>query len=657
MSSLSRPQEVRPTVLMVGDAEPMALRLRTAMSWHGLALAEAVGPAAIQAIHLAVPDMIFLVGDVVKDGGDKILELFAQDPTASRMRVAILSDDIGLMSRDRGFGRVIGVVPRSGSSDAIGRRVAELAREAKTARENESAPMPAKVDTRLTEIDALKSVRAEMETSNTGEFMIVEPVASKRSSLEPEVPSKQNLTWQDSAPTRVAPELAEQNLSVPAPEIVTKEISIDDEAFEDLSSSPPPPEREETRSVESLASVPPPPPPQSKEGRPDSKRLPQRTLLGFSDAPPAAPAIPSAPTGVTRETTLLGLPSVAPDANSSSERREPSRSVSLPLTAKQSLAKKTMLGMHESPINPAVPAPPPWPPPEPRLSERAEPSTPLETAASTMGGNAFGKPASQPFVVAPPESTLQAPLPPKPVAQAPAKAASTSKAFRWALVIVGGALVVVALVVGIYYIAPQKSQPVPVPEIVATPEAPPASPVPPPAADVVAVAEPAPPVVEPPPVAAEPAQDEPAQAEPVPAEPIVAAEPAAPPVAEEPAQAAAAAPTTGLSGDSLCRLGDTAQDAHDYAAAANYYRQALNADPGNPHAYVGLAHVSLRAGTRADALAYAQHAVQVRPRRAAYRILLGDVYQAMGDRAHARAAWEEALRLEPRNREATRRLH
>lgn len=657
MSSLSRPQEVRPTVLMVGDAEPMALRLRTAMSWHGLALAEAVGPAAIQAIHLAVPDMIFLVGDVVKDGGDKILELFAQDPTASRMRVAILSDDIGLMSRDRGFGRVIGVVPRSGSSDAIGRRVAELAREAKTARENESAPMPAKVDTRLTEIDALKSVRAEMETSNTGEFMIVEPVASKRSSLEPEVPSKQNLTWQDSAPTRVAPELAEKNLSVPAPEIVTKEISIDDEAFEDLSSAPPPPEREETRNVESLASVPPPPPPPTKEGRPDSKKLPQRTLLGFSDAPPPAPAIPAAPTGVTRETTLLGLPSVAPEVSSSSERREPSRSVSLPLTAKQSLAKKTMLGMHESPINPAVPAPPPWPPPEPRVSERAEPSKPVETAASTMSGNAFGKPASQPFVVAPPEPTLQAPLPAKPVVQAPAKAASTSKGFPWALVIVGGALVAVALVVGIYYIAPKKSQPVPVPEIVATPQAPP---VPTPAADVVAVAEPAPAAVAPPPVAAEPAPAEPAPTEPAPTEPIAAAEPAPPPVAEEPTPAPAAAvtpTTTGLSGDALTRLGDTAQDAHDYAAAANYYRQALNADPGNPHAYVGLAHVSLRSGTRADALAYAQHAVQVRPRRAAYRILLGDVYQAIGDRAHARAAWEEALRLEPRNREATRRLH
>lgn len=679
MSSQSRPQEVRPTVLMIGDAEPMALRLRTAMSWHGLALAEAVGPAAIQAIHVGTPDLVFLVGDAVKDGGDKILEALGLDPVASRVRVAILSDDIGLLSRDRSGARVVGVVPRSGSSDAIGRRVAELAREAKTTREHEASPSP-KVDTKLTEIDALRSVRNEMETSNTGEFMITAPIVSKRVAQEPEAASPQNLSWQDSAPTRMAPEFAAQNVNEPSPETVTKEISIEDDAFEELS-SPRLPERDVTLSLESAPGVlsaqaaalsaghVPPPPPPPATGRPDSKK---HTLIGLSAAPPPAfaPSVPAPPQNTSRDSTLLGLQDTQ---GAEPSRREASRSVSLPLTAKQSLAKQTTLGLSDSPPqNPGVPAPPPWPPPEPRHSDRPELAE--SQAMNALGATPASVSSASSAATAPPEelrsgtprplSTANAAAtPPFAPPHAPAAPAAAQKKAFPLMSILGVLFIVAVLIGGALYFFGMKSAQQATPQLADTrptieplpqpgqqqPAPIPVQLVPPPV-----VALPAAPVVPPQAVVALERVEEVAPSEApevaAPVEPAVAAEPQV----DEPF---IAPPADGASGDTLAARGDAALGSRDYAAAATAFRQALSVDPGNPHAYEGLARLNLRTGARQEALNYAQRAVQVRPRRAQYRILLGDVYQALGDRPRARRAWEEALRLEPRNRDATRRLH
>lgn len=111
--------------------------------------------------------------------------------------------------------------------------------------------------------------------------------------------------------------------------------------------------------------------------------------------------------------------------------------------------------------------------------------------------------------------------------------------------------------------------------------------------------------------------------------------------------------------------GSAASEADAYVERANdappriaedLYRRALEIDPRHHHAMVGLARLLLARGAASEALPYAEAAVQRRPRRAAYRVLLGDIRQAAGDSSGAREAWEQALALDPTNRDARARL-
>ncbi len=90
--------------------------------------------------------------------------------------------------------------------------------------------------------------------------------------------------------------------------------------------------------------------------------------------------------------------------------------------------------------------------------------------------------------------------------------------------------------------------------------------------------------------------------------------------------------------------------------AERFYRRALELDPRQHHAMVGLGRIAMARGAPADAVRHLRGAVEKRPRRAAYRILLGDALQAAGDAAAARHEWERALELEPNNRQARQRL-
>jgi hypothetical protein len=58
----------------------------------------------------------------------------------------------------------------------------------------------------------------------------------------------------------------------------------------------------------------------------------------------------------------------------------------------------------------------------------------------------------------------------------------------------------------------------------------------------------------------------------------------------------------------------------------------------------------------AEALPFAEQIVQKNPKRAMYRVLLGDALQLTGDTAGAAAAWHEALQIAPNNRQAQKRL-
>src|SRR5690606_22466214 len=86
------------------------------------------------------------------------------------------------------------------------------------------------------------------------------------------------------------------------------------------------------------------------------------------------------------------------------------------------------------------------------------------------------------------------------------------------------------------------------------------------------------------------------------------------------------------------------------------YRRVLALEPREHHAMVGLADILMDRNRPAEAAELLRSAVARRPRRAAYRVKLGDALAAMGDDAGARRAWEQALEHEPDNAQARRRL-
>ena len=79
-------------------------------------------------------------------------------------------------------------------------------------------------------------------------------------------------------------------------------------------------------------------------------------------------------------------------------------------------------------------------------------------------------------------------------------------------------------------------------------------------------------------------------------------------------------------------------------------------DARNPSAHAGLAEVFIALKDGEAAVASARAAVDLRKRRARYRVLLGDALAAAGQRSDAQRAYLEALDLEPDNAEAKSRL-
>ncbi|HJL16385.1 MAG TPA: tetratricopeptide repeat protein, partial [Sandaracinaceae bacterium LLY-WYZ-13_1] len=103
-------------------------------------------------------------------------------------------------------------------------------------------------------------------------------------------------------------------------------------------------------------------------------------------------------------------------------------------------------------------------------------------------------------------------------------------------------------------------------------------------------------------------------------------------------------------------LVDRARRAGNSDLAERLYRRALEMDPQEHHAMVGLARLLMSRNRHAEAVPLLRRAVQRRSRRAAYRIWLGDALAGSGDRGAAQAAWREALEIDPDNRQAQRRL-
>jgi carnitine O-acetyltransferase len=146
-----------------------------------------------------------------------------------------------------------------------------------------------------------------------------------------------------------------------------------------------------------------------------------------------------------------------------------------------------------------------------------------------------------------------------------------------------------------------------------------------------------------------------------PVKPVTAVPAAAKPAPIEPEPAPARASEDSESEEGGSGSGKLAQArkllaADNPQAAEALARQVLAGDPSDHHAMDVLAHALMDQDRGKEALPYARKMVQKRSKRVPYRLLLGDLLLMVGDEAGARAEWQNALLLDPGNREIKRRL-
>ena len=163
------------------------------------------------------------------------------------------------------------------------------------------------------------------------------------------------------------------------------------------------------------------------------------------------------------------------------------------------------------------------------------------------------------------------------------------------------------------------------------------------------------------PKAAPKAEPTPVKVAPAPAQAVVRTAAPAPAPAAEPRAPARASDSEGDEAESGASGSKVAQarkllGADNPEAAEQLARQALAADPQDHHAMDVLARSLMDQDRGAEALPFAQKMVQRRGKRVPYRLLLGDLLLMVGNEAGARAEWEKALELDPRDKEIRRRL-
>ncbi|HEX2677244.1 MAG TPA: hypothetical protein VHM19_11405 [Polyangiales bacterium] len=131
------------------------------------------------------------------------------------------------------------------------------------------------------------------------------------------------------------------------------------------------------------------------------------------------------------------------------------------------------------------------------------------------------------------------------------------------------------------------------------------------------------------------------------AEPKLAAAPA--PVAAEPEKAASA------SGDPV-EAARAKLTAKDFAGAEAMCRAILDKDKTEHHAMEVLARALIAEHKGAEAVAYAEQIVKRRPKRASYRLVLGDAKRAAGDEAGAQQAYRDGLAIDPNDYDLNKRV-
>jgi tetratricopeptide (TPR) repeat protein len=90
--------------------------------------------------------------------------------------------------------------------------------------------------------------------------------------------------------------------------------------------------------------------------------------------------------------------------------------------------------------------------------------------------------------------------------------------------------------------------------------------------------------------------------------------------------------------------------------AQTRFQEAVEANPRNTGAYTGLATVAFERAKYDQTVTLARRVVRMNPRAVKGHILLGDAYFKLLRRNEALKAWQQVLKLDPKNRIASNRI-
>lgn len=122
--------EHRPTILMVGQGEPMQTALGEALRRHGLSVAGCATAELEQAVRVYAPDLVVLIGDAAVRGGSSVVRRMATNRATDVLPVAVLSNDSAMKREGAAFrSGAVAMVSRGAGADGIARRLAELAED------------------------------------------------------------------------------------------------------------------------------------------------------------------------------------------------------------------------------------------------------------------------------------------------------------------------------------------------------------------------------------------------------------------------------------------------------------------------------------------------------------------------------------------------
>lgn len=122
--------EHRPTILMVGQGEPMQTALGEALRRQGISVAGCATAELEQAVRVYAPDLVVLIGDAAVRGGASVVRRMAANRATDVLPVAVVSNDAVLRHEGHDFRTgAVAIVPRGAGADAIARRLTELADE------------------------------------------------------------------------------------------------------------------------------------------------------------------------------------------------------------------------------------------------------------------------------------------------------------------------------------------------------------------------------------------------------------------------------------------------------------------------------------------------------------------------------------------------